>query len=297
MQAGRRMARRAWGDSGAVELMNEPPQLPGVRHEFVDVGGLRMHAAVAGLEDAPAVLLVHGWPQNWWAWRNVIPLIAERYRVIAPDLRGHGWSDAPASGYEKEQLASDLLGLLDAMSIERVSWVGHDWGGWTGFLAALRDPARIERMLALCIPHPWTPRHPRQLALLGYQGPISLPVIGPRVADPMLRRGLRFGRGGASLSSADVEMFAKHIPARVSVAMYRTFLTREVIPIARGRYSDRVLEVETTLLAGAEDLVTRGAKTGLVAGQPRLSTDLVDHIGHWLPEQRPDVVAAWLDRD
>lgn len=276
--------------------MNELPKLPGVRNEFLAVGGLRMHVALAGHADAPPVLLVHGWPQSWWAWRNVIPLLADRYRVIAPDLRGHGWTEAPLGGYEKEQLAKDLLGLLDALRIERATWVGHDWGGWTGFLAALAEPTRIARMLALCIPHPWTPRHPRQLALLGYQGPISLPFIGRRVATPMLRRILQFGREGAHLSSADVDLFAEHVPAHVSVAMYRTFLTREFIPIARGRYADRILEVPTTLLTGRDDLVTRGITSGGVAGQPQLTAGVVDRVGHWIPEQRPHEVAAWLDR-
>ncbi len=164
-------------------MVAELPELPGVRHDYVDAGGLRTHVALAGPADAPPVLLVHGWPQNWWTWRHVIPTLAERFRVIAPDLRGHGWSETPATGYEKEQIASDMLALLDALAIERATWIGHDWGGWTGFLAALRAPERIERMLALCIPHPWMKIDLRGLAvLLSYQGPISLPVVGPRVA-------------------------------------------------------------------------------------------------------------------
>lgn len=88
-----------------------------------------MHVALAGPDDGPPLLLVHGWPQHWWEWRHVIPALAERFRVIAPDLRGFGWSEVPAGGYEKEQLASDMLALLDTLGIERVSWIGHDWGG------------------------------------------------------------------------------------------------------------------------------------------------------------------------
>ncbi len=76
-----------------------PPDLPGVSHEFIEVEGLRMHVALAGPPDGPPVLLVHGWPQNWWAWRLVIPGLADRFRVIAPDLRGHGWTAAPPDGY------------------------------------------------------------------------------------------------------------------------------------------------------------------------------------------------------
>src|SRR5436305_2722226 len=150
--------------------MSEPPDLPGVRHAYVDAGGLRTHVALAGPEDAPPVMLVHGWPQHWWSWRHVIPTLAQDHRVIAPDLRGFGWTDAPTDGYDKEQLARDLLAVLDALAITQVSWIGHDWGGWTGLLAALSAPHRISRALILSVPHLWLPPDPRQLALLGYQG-------------------------------------------------------------------------------------------------------------------------------
>ena len=274
--------------------MSDLPALPGVRHAYVDAGGLRTHVALAGPEDGPPVLLVHGWPQNWWSWRRVIPALAERYRVIAADLRGHGWTDAPPSGYDKAQLATDLLAVLDALEIERVTWVGHDWGGWTGFLAALRAPERIERMLALCIPHPWVAPDLRQAALLGYQGPISLPVLGPRLAGRMIRLVLQSGRGDAPLTTTDVALFADHIPAEVTVAMYRTFLTRELLPIARGRYAGAVLEVPTTLMVGARDLVTKTARLGPVSGQPQLRVEVLEDVAHWVPEQRPQAIAEWV---
>jgi pimeloyl-ACP methyl ester carboxylesterase len=275
-------------------MVGEPPELPGVRHDYVDAGELRTHVALAGPADAPPLLLVHGWPQSWWSWRHVIPTLAERFRVIAPDLRGHGWSEAPATGYEKEQLASDMLALLDALAIERATWVGHDWGGWTGFLAALRAPQRIERMLALCIPHPWVKPDPRRLAvLLSYQGPISLPIVGRRVAQPMIRTLLQAGRGGDRLRAEDVTLFAEHIPPAVTVAMYRTFLTREIVPLARGRYASAVLEVPTTLILGRADAVTKGTASGPVEGQPQLHVELLDRVAHWVPEQRPQAVIDW----
>jgi pimeloyl-ACP methyl ester carboxylesterase len=256
-----------------------------------------MHVALAGPEDAPAVMLVHGWPQNWWAWRELIPTLAERFRVIAPDLRGHGWTEATASGYEKEQLTSDLLGVLDALEVERVTWVGHDWGAWTGFLAALRAPERLERLLALCIPHPWTPRRLRQLALLGYQGPLSLPLLGGHVAKPMARAILQAGRGEDRLQEADLSIFAERIPPHVSVGMYRSFLTREAIALAGGRFAGARLDVPATTLIGASDLVTSGVVPGPVAGQPNLHVEVLDGVGHWIPEQRPDAVLEWIDRD
>src|SRR4051812_40132372 len=91
------------------------PELEGVRHRFLDLPGLRMHVAEAGT-GAP-LLLLHGALQHWEAWRSVIPALAEQYRVLAPDLRGAGWTDAPASGYSRAQLVADLLAALDASDV------------------------------------------------------------------------------------------------------------------------------------------------------------------------------------
>ena len=77
------------------------PDVAGVDHEFVDAGGLRTHVALAG--DGPPLLLLHGWPQHWYLWRDVIPVVAPHARVIAPDLRGFGWTEVPESGYEQAQ--------------------------------------------------------------------------------------------------------------------------------------------------------------------------------------------------
>lgn len=273
--------------------MSEPPELTGVSHEYVDAAGLRMHVALAGPEDAPPLLLVHGWPQNWWTWRKVIHALAKDYRVIAPDLRGHGWSEAPPGGYEKEQLASDVLAALDALGVECATWIGHDWGAWAGLLAAIRAPERLQRLLVLAVPHLWIPPHPRQLGMLVYQGPISLPFVGAHVAGPMVRAILQAGRGGDRLSASDIAVFADHLPAEVTVAMYRTFLTREVLPLARGRYEHDVLRVPTTVMVGAKDLVSRGLAPGPVAGQPELSVEVLDDVAHWIPEQRPQAILDW----
>src|SRR5436189_2974399 len=116
------------------------PQLSGVEHRFVEVGDLRFHVAEAGQGD-PLVLL-HGWPQNWWEWRRLIPLLADGYRVICPDTRGSGWSDAPKDGYDKETMARDMLGIMDALELDRVRMIGHDVGGYLGFLICLRAPER-----------------------------------------------------------------------------------------------------------------------------------------------------------
>ena len=127
-------------------------------------------------------MLLHGWPQHWYEWRHQIPVLAEHYRVICPDLRGFGWSDAPPGGYDKETLAADVVNLLDALGLDRVKLIGHDWGGWVGFLLCI-DPPRAGRALPRA-------QHP---AALGQDRPahvrglLALLVPG-RDREPLARR-------------------------------------------------------------------------------------------------------------
>lgn len=279
--------------------MSQPPSLPGVTHEWIDAGGLRTHVALAGPPDAPPLLLVHGWPQHWWAWRKVIGELARSHRVVAADLRGHGWTDAPREGYAKDQLAADLLALLDALEIDRVTWVGHDWGAFCGYLAAYRAPERVERLVALCVPPLFSrDRNPATLALLlGYQGPISTPFVGPFV----VRRGfaeriLRIARARGSWDEEDLRIYGDVFRERpwVTVGLYRTFLTRELLPLARGAYADRTLEVPTAIVVGEKDAITRSVRPGTYPDQPNVTVQVVEGVGHFLPEEDPQALLAAL---
>src|ERR1700710_1360374 len=109
----------------------EDIEVAGVTHRDVVVDGVRLHVAEAGDGDGPPLLLLHGWPQHWWSWRHLIPQLAQTHRVIACDLRGWGWSSAPPGDYAKATFARDVLALLDAEGLERVTLMGHDWGGYT----------------------------------------------------------------------------------------------------------------------------------------------------------------------
>ncbi len=131
--------------------MFDPPVISGVDHHYVEVRGIRVHVAEAG--HGPPLVLQHGWPQHWYAWHRIILRLGERFHVICPDMRGFGWTDAPAAGYEKEELAEDLLGVCDALGIERFSLGGHDWGGFVAFLAALRSGDRVRRLVLMNTGH------------------------------------------------------------------------------------------------------------------------------------------------
>ena len=129
------------------------PHLEGVSHRDVQARGVRFHVAEAG--SGEPVLLLHGWPQNWFCWRKLIPLLADERRLICPDLRGFGWSEAPVGAYDKQTLADDMVGLLDALELERVDLIAHDWGAWAGFLMCLEHGERFDHYLALNMITPW----------------------------------------------------------------------------------------------------------------------------------------------
>src|SRR6188768_1216071 len=93
---------------------------------YVDAGALRLHAVIGG--EGPPLLLVHGWPQTWYAWRLVMPELARDFQVIVPDQRGTGLSGRPSGGYDTGTLAADLIALMDALGHQRFAMAGHDTG-------------------------------------------------------------------------------------------------------------------------------------------------------------------------
>jgi pimeloyl-ACP methyl ester carboxylesterase len=120
----------------------------GVTHHFTAIGDVLIHDVTAGR--GPAVVLLHGWPQTWWEWRRVIPPLAERYTVIAPDMRGLGDSSRPLAGYDKKTIADDIWRLVhDTLGHEQMFLVGHDWGGPTAYALAAAHPEAVRRLVIL----------------------------------------------------------------------------------------------------------------------------------------------------
>ena len=119
---------------------------------YVDTGGLRQHVVTGG--DGPPLLLVHGWPQTWYAWRLVMPALARDFHVIAPDQRGCGLSGKPEDGYDTGTLAADLATLMDALGHQRFAVAGHDTGMWIGYALAADHPDRVDRLAVAETPLP-----------------------------------------------------------------------------------------------------------------------------------------------
>jgi pimeloyl-ACP methyl ester carboxylesterase len=119
---------------------------------YVDTGDLRQHVVIGG--DGPPLLLVHGWPQTWYAWRQVMPALANDFTVIAPDQRGIGLTDKPAAGYDSATTANDLIALMDELGYDRFAIYGTDIGLPIAYAVAADHPDRVERLVVSEAPLP-----------------------------------------------------------------------------------------------------------------------------------------------
>ena len=127
--------------------------MPDFAHHYAQLHGLRLHYVTIGT-GAPVVLL-HGWPQTWYEWRRVMPLLADRYALVAPDMRGLGDSSRPATGYDKKTVANDIWKLMrDHLKHPRFTVVGHDWGAPVAFRLAADHPSEVTHLAMLDVPVP-----------------------------------------------------------------------------------------------------------------------------------------------
>ena len=123
---------------------------------YLNTNGIQLHTIQAGPTDGPLIVLLHGFPEFWYAWRKQIPFLVNLgYRVVAVDQRGYNLSDKPSEirAYTLDELAADIFGILPALGREKMILVGHDWGGAVSWWFASKYPEVLEKLIVLNIPH------------------------------------------------------------------------------------------------------------------------------------------------
>lgn len=276
-------------------MSKTPPPIPGVRRSFVHARGVRFHVTQAGPEDGRPVLLLHGWPQHHWAYRDLLSNPPPGLRLIAPDLPGYGWSGPAPHYWGKEDVASDLLELVRVLGLDRVVVVGHDWGGLLGYLMLLREPAVFDGHLVLNMAHPWIPlrtKLARLWPLLSYQPLMATLGVFTLRRTPFLALLFKFAsRIDKPSIRLYTEQFRNPDVAHTAMLSYRTFLlhelftrqidTRKVVAPVRGLWGirDRALHVS---------LATPPASKVADFDLERVEAS------HFIIDERPDVVRARL---
>jgi pimeloyl-ACP methyl ester carboxylesterase len=278
-------------------MTSEPPPIPGVRRSFVEARGVRLHVTEAGQADGRPVLALHGWPQHHWAYKELLADPPPGLRIIAPDLPGYGWSGPAPHKWAKEDVASDVLALLDALGLGRVLLVAHDWGGYVGYLMVLRAPERFDGYLALNMGYPWVTA--RMLLphvwRFAYQLPLATAGVPVQRYTRYVERVI-FGIGSdvdAATAQVYADRFRDPVVARAGTDTYRTFLLRE-IPAGARHPEKRRATVPIRALFGVHDkAVHRSLVAPETANADDYTLEKVDAT-HFIIDERPDLVRARL---
>jgi pimeloyl-ACP methyl ester carboxylesterase len=279
---------------------------PTLEHVFLPTNGIRLHVVQAGPIDGPLVILLHGFPEFWYGWRHQIkPLAQAGMRVWAPDQRGYNLSDKPKgiASYRFDELANDVVGLIDAAGVEKCFLAGHDWGAAVAWWVALRYPERLEKLAILNVPHPAVMTQTlssslSQLRKSWYMFFFQIPLLPEAIlrnndwayAAGMLRRS---GKSG-SFSDADIEQYRRawwwEDAFTSMLNWYRAAL--QMPPDLTGNMH---VHVPTLMLWGANDIAL-----GREMAQP--SIELCDHgklvlfenTSHWIQHDKAAAVNKHL---
>lgn len=279
-----------------------------VRHYMLRRWWGTQHVVEAGLASGPTIVLLHGWPENWYAWRHVIRALASEARLIAIDTRGFGWSEIEISPATEDSIAAtniahDVIETMDELGVEHADLAGHDWGGWFAFRAAIDNPERFSSLLAMAIMPPWLEAHKvvRRFKGLAYLLPMGF--LGNLVAlSPAAVRSLQ------RVSTASSRTWATPDGSRAQQAYTDRITRRSTRLTTRWLYAHMVrfelraacgprppeLRIPTTVQLGDCESISHFDvfRERNLPGEMTLET--VARCGHWVLDEAPEPVVNRL---
>ena len=284
--------------------------IDGVRIEHRDIvtNSVRLHCALAGPEDGPLVIALHGFPEFWRGMSGVVVALAKAgFRVVAPDQRGYGRSEKPKGidAYRVEEMADDVIGLIDAIGRERADIVGHDWGAAVAWWTAITQPERVRRLVVINVPHPSVfakevRTNRRQTRKSWYIFAIQAPWIPERLAFGRATRA-RFARmiagtaNPGSFSPAYLaqlqEEWGRPGAAAGMLNWYRASVRRRP-----ERLADKRVHMPTLIIWGRRDVALSDT---MVAPSAALCDDVrveyFDEATHWVLHDEPERTSALIE--
>jgi len=259
-------------------------------------------------------VLLHGFPEFWYSWRKIIPLLAERYRVIVPDMRGYGQSDIPKTGYDMDTLAGDACALIDHFG-GRAVLMAHDWGGLVGWHTATTRPEHVSALIAVAGPH--AVRHfqvmltsPVQFLMSQYMFFFQIPYLPEKILS--LNRGWiveKIVRQSMirpdALTEEDIaryqEGWSRLESMRAGLNYYRQLLRN--MPKTMKQYKRARIQCPVCVVHGEKDrFISRSSAMKLdkyCESPPEVH--IIKNCGHWIAQEAPDelmeITTRFLDRN
>ncbi|WP_102194196.1 alpha/beta fold hydrolase [Microbacterium aurantiacum] len=269
------------------------PEAAGFEHAMIETPGLRTH--VASIGEGDPVVMLHCFPGHWWQWHVIAPAIAAHgYRVICPDLRGSGWTEAADPRFGPDSQRDDVVAVLDALGIQRAHFVCHDMGAISGMQLSYLHPERVRTMVELAVPPGFMEFTPKIMpafahmpALLGHRPGRSLRYLfSPRyMAHPM--------------TDATIDAYLR-VHQRPEVeqavrALYRGLVIPVSFRIMRGIYKRMRLHPPTLVVFGLEDgpfaePTARRICRKHAEHADRFELAFVDDAAHFITDDAPDAV-------
>ena len=280
-----------------------------IRHGYAIVNGVRLHYAATGSGDA-LVLLLHGFPEFWYSWRHQLDALGKHFHVVAPDMRGYNLSDKPSrvEDYRVDQMASDVVGLIDHFGASQAAVVGHDWGATVAWAVAQRFPERVSKLAVMQVPPAavWRANMSlRQVLRSWYMFLFQLPripewmisrknmaAIERTFTNSVMRKG--------SFSTAEIENYKEALrqPGALTSAInyYRANIKRLASRGSNSSPSDERTRVPTLFIFAEQDFAilpetVRGVADYVDAPFRELR---IKDSGHWVQNEAPEEVNAAL---
>lgn len=272
------------------------------QHRFTQVGDLRFHSVEEG--EGPVILLLAGWPQTWFAWRRVIPLLSADYQVIALDMKGQGdTSLALESDFSIEAVAGEITAFLEQRQIERMTLVGHDVGAWVAYALSVLDAERLTSsllldaaLIGLAPTEAYMPRPGSRTWQFHFHAMADMPELltAGKEADYL---GWYFRTKSAVAGSMTADAVASYVEAytrpgamTAGFNYYRAVEQNRAFAEAhRSHHFARPLQVY-----GGEHATAANFLRSLQACDPAVSGGVLEGCGHYLPEEAPEQVAALI---
>ena len=280
--------------------------LEGFEHRFETVGGVRLHYVTGGEPDRDVVVLLAGFPESWFAWRKLMPLLSPAYRIIAPDLPGQGDSDRPLGGYDTQTLATSVHGLLQQRGIGDYALVAHDVGAWVAYPYAALFGNEVRRLVlmdagipGITLPDalPSAPDRAWRTWHFAFHSLPDLPemlIAGrePAYLDWFLRRKTA---NPETFSDADIaeylRTFVKDGGLRAGLAYYRA----ATLSAQQNRELSVKAKLQMPVLAlGSDQGSIADMASPLKAFAENVHGAVIANCGHFLPEEQPAAVAEQL---